>query len=223
MYRYSLAVLIALCGALQCAETWAQAISITPSQCTLTVGSAYPCPMPLRDADLGGTHKYSSAVSTPGPAAGPIDVWGYCRYIDNITVLAANPESSLVPFRSAEEWLAFINNAPADTFAVYHCARPAMIYVPADTKPGDFYYDPAAGNPHACTNATPPLQVLVLPYGKQGETLTQSIAFLCRESTGQEWTKTATVKFLALDSDNPANNPSWRMVNITYSGAPPAP
>jgi hypothetical protein len=55
---------------------------------------------------------YVGARSDPGDGGGAIDVWGLCRYVDDVSTAT----SLFVPFRSAPEWSAFIDNAPGGIF-----------------------------------------------------------------------------------------------------------
>jgi hypothetical protein len=198
------------------------AVSLAPNQCSLTVGYPSPCPSPLIDLNVLNPPGYIAAASEPGLTRGPIDVWGYCRYVDNITATSGAGQAAFVPFRSSDEWLAFINNAPPAFFALSHCARPALINLMPDSSGTGVNYDPVDGSPpETCDVAVPPAQAIVLPYGRENETVTETTAFHCTSNkTNTSWTRNMTAKFVGLDSDNAANKPNWKMIEKTMSTYP---
>jgi hypothetical protein len=167
--------------------------------------------MQSREAVCGtvsSTALYNSARSNPGSASAPIDVWGTCRYIDNIS-----PDTPVfVPFKTAEEWQAFITSYPSSILAPAHCARPMNDTIPPDAR---------------CLTPSPATQIVSLPYARTGATRSDSVQFSCVNDgkdcingLGATWVETASATYLGLDSDT--NNPSWSRTSLVYSGSPPA-
>src|SRR5260370_26934803 len=87
---------------------------------------------------------FVAARSSPGSNNIALDVWGKCRYVDNIST----DTSIFVPFNTSSEWLAFVNNASTgvirdlttpSTHPSTHCAR---AFTGQDTPQNLFYGNP---------------------------------------------------------------------------------
>jgi|GEM_PF-5571592 len=181
--------------------------------CGSTEAASQPTcePDPLTDKDLtnGG---YWGARSDPGEAFGAIDVWGYCRYIDNISP-STKSVSIFVPFRSKLEWTAFIKNAPADVVNLVHCAREEKKIIRPDPQ-------------GKCVSPAPEAYEVVLPYARYYDDQNNSkeirmVEFQCTDQkTGRRWTEIATAFYEALDSDMfQANKEYWKLTNLYYDEA----
>jgi hypothetical protein len=149
------------------------------------------CTNPLTD-----TSVFVAARSDPGLAGGPIDVWGFCRYVDN----SAAATSIFAPFKSSPDWLAFLKNPPG-AVALTHCARPTTATISPDAR---------------CVSPSPAAPSVDLPYQRTGTTLTATASFKC--GGAPSWIETATATYNALDSD--VATPSWALANIAYAGSP---
>jgi hypothetical protein len=117
-------------------------------------------------------YRYDAVRSDLGSAVTPIDAWGFCRYVDNIS--PGGGTSIFVPFKSTLEWgsdlsqpsLGFLNAAAGSLrnyIKLASCARPATIQVPADFPiyPG-FVNGTVVNNPYyrtqmafACNRVSP--------------------------------------------------------------------
>lgn len=208
------------------------------SQCEVSGGAIDPqrCnKTPTNDMRYGLNESLvmTSGRSQPGPANGPIDVWGVCRYVDN---KSANI-SIFVPFKTAREWLAFLaaanhdsgpdNFGPDDVVTTVPCARPKNFTVLPDSH---------------CQLPVPLSQTGVMIYDRVGQQVPQNFEFTCtvpglcnpvtnKCGAAKQWTQTVAITFTAQDSrsdyasffpDDP-NNPSWIASAPTYFGEPPAP
>ena len=178
-----------------------------------------PC-NPTNDLNLEITTSggYDAVRSDPGNATAPIDAWAtnpspppqpieYCRYVNN-----SGAQSIFVPFKSKEEWTAFLNHLPS-LVSVQHCSRKHTFTI----------YPSQDGS---CTNASPASIDVTFPYqpydqvNHKGVTLTISPdqQFTCNPGPNQ-WIQTALVQSTGLDSDS--NDPSWTdPPTVTYSGGP---
>jgi hypothetical protein len=197
--------------------------SMVGQQCVVTENeppTVVTCPLPaLTDANLitsptdTDPNHFDAAASDPGYAAGPIDVYGYCRYVDN-----SSTQSIFVPFRTEQEWVAF----------VYHegnmnalCARPGVIPIAPDTRCND---------PNATFS-------VIAPYARLNTTLTTGGSFACVvpgqcNSCGcgpdQPWTETVSATIIASNPSVDGNTgpevpPDWTVQSVTYGGdEPPA-
>jgi len=115
---------------------------------------------PTRATNMGDdtaiTTSYSGLRSNAGwTALTPIDVFNYCRYVDN-----SSTNGFFVPFNSAMEWSAFMKNFPTNSLWLTHCARPydyPSAYGPTDVNfgMGD------TGDPQTADQA--------LPYWRTGQ------------------------------------------------------
>ena len=221
-----------------------------PLSCTTTNApfTAITCPSNATSCQVGGA-PYWGMRSDPGNAANPVDVWGYCRYIDN-TSSGATATSYFVPFNTPLEWgvdpasphLGFLSNTP-QYINPQTCARPGSLQVPDDFQgftPPQFYdpnytcdqaaYSPAVPLPYGPTNSFYPPAPLV-------ETFPCTVVGICDNTVtppncgaSQPWTETATVTFqagVAPDNDTQTNgvwnNPGWSIASITYGGNKPPP
>ena len=147
---------------------------------------------------------YIGARTSPGNAPGAIDVWGMCRYVNNLN--PAGGYSYFIPFRSQNEWQAFYTNAPGNNqnnILLLHCARPASFLI-------------SRGDP----SCSPAAITVSLPYDPVSTILTYNGSFSCTSPYGP-WTETVSVQYTALDSD--ASNPSWAGTSPVYTGHPPPP
>ncbi|MGE3623476.1 MAG: PA14 domain-containing protein [Bdellovibrionales bacterium] len=201
--------------------------SLQDGQCAITLGKTSACPNPMIQARL---NEFDAGASDPGPAAGPIDVHGWCRYVNNASDRDSG-QSYFVPFASAKEWLAFIGEAPIRNAAlqIEACARPLTVAVPPDSR---------------CHLPSVPNVPVSAPYGRIGDEAVRSASFQCsvpgecnscgRCGVQQAWTETVQVTFQAsqpsLDGnisgdgaiiDEPV--PNWTVTSLIYGGTPPAP
>lgn len=124
---------------------------------------AYYAPQP---ADNSAGWPFWGGRSDPGMASGPVDVFGTCRYIDNIS----SGTAVFVPFRSQLEWSKFLAGFPSAYISVATCARPYHgvlgYFGPSSADPslGDISTDGGGVD-------TQPAN-LSLPYARTGTQLT---------------------------------------------------
>ncbi len=181
--------------------------TLPPHECAITATSAWTplCPNLLYSTTTATPDPYAGR-SDPGTAIGPIDVWGICRYVDNISAST----SVFVPFRSQPEWQAFYKNAPAATVSLVHCSKPqdglkisasgaCSPYAPNPASPfiisePDYYRCTADGS-GGCK----------MPYAPSWK---PQVNFTCTPPVpGAPWQETATATFTGLDSDSGS---SWK-------------
>ena len=145
--------------------------------------------------------------SDPGVASIPIHAFNKCRYVDN-----TGTNGLFVPYRTEMEWLAFIDRftTKPDVMTLSTCALPLSVTIPPNA---------------ACLSPSPSGVSYNLGYGRTNTTTSRTATFTCCSASGcgagQQWTQTAVATYLALNSD--VDTPSWKLTNLTYSGAPPAP
>jgi hypothetical protein len=228
-------VVLAALAALWAFPSFAAA-ALLADQCNITAGStlaAPSCPTANPDAAISTDNTisnpvYTAARSDPGYAGPPIDAHNKCRYIDN-----SGSNSLFVPFKSAQEWSAFIQNHPAD-IAPQLCSRPGAFDIPNNhdsNTPASWYVPSLSCDP---ANTYP----VTLHYSRVGNTIvmqhgfTCTVAGECTTSTpvqcgaDQNWTLTAQATFLAgASSDTGAAQPTggWTMSNLEFSGNKPPP
>lgn len=112
------------------------AMATTPAlpQGQCDISQTPTCSTPITAYDSNGVAITPTPIdavrSSPGQAGGPIDVWGICRYVDNIS----GNLSFFVPFKSSTEWIAFKKNAPTSQFDLVHCARPTTMTIGPDSQ-----------------------------------------------------------------------------------------
>jgi hypothetical protein len=148
-----------------------------------------------------GIGSYCGARSNSGSTATvPVDVWNYCRWVDNASV-----NSIFVPFRTAFEWTQFINNKPAGVGLV-PCGRPYAVDGTPATETVNAPYP----------NCTPPTVTVDAPnvYGRQTASLwptpPNSPSFTCNGNV----TVTSQLQWTANDSDSiPHGAWSWNPKN----------
>jgi hypothetical protein len=184
-------------------------VNLSTNECDISSGTCFSASVlsstPYYFSPNGTTPSpYVGAASTPGNAAGAIDVWGYCRYVNDITD-GPGQESGWVPFRSQTEWTAFIKNAPPSLFNLITCARPETVQLTPDSR---------------CGSPVPVSETVNLPYDPTGTVLQGVAYFQCTTADGQTWTETAFATETALNSD--ISSPSWD-TSVTYGGNPPPP
>jgi hypothetical protein len=212
MKQFSL-ILIALAISAVLPSITARAASKTIHAAEYVADDPLPTCITLADGTCGSaikTDRYFSAKTVKNTAAAvPVDVWNYCRYIDNI-----DPINSLfVPFRTANEWVHFRDNHPPLMISLVHCARPTTA----------FAIPPSS----ACPSASPASVPVSLPYDRTGAIRTFTASFSCDSAAGS-WVQSARARYRALDADvadpNPITSPqpSWKLLDIIYDGTPPA-
>jgi len=174
----------------------------------------------------GGTYYYWAANSPTPPnlyvgarsvhgstASGAMDLWGTCRYVDNIS-----PRSSIfVPFNSALEWTQFVSNVPPSIIKFRDCSLAMADNVKTDP---DGTCKPAQS------------QQVILPYTPYpdpntgvGTVITKNLTFNCKNADGSTWQETATATYqgndVKTDFDARGNpNPGWAQVSLTYGQTP---
>ncbi|MFY9288990.1 MAG: hypothetical protein WAO98_10875 [Alphaproteobacteria bacterium] len=184
------------------ADDTSYAAPLPPGECNITgTAGATACPTSASNLSILGTGTYSGVRTDPGNALGAIDVWGKCRYVNNVSS-GANSKSLFVPFRTSAEWEAFIGPGATSNSAVVnllHCSKPqtnlpinpssAAIAPSPATRFVDEpnYYPCAANGAGACTN---------------NPTWSTTVTFTSNPpAPGASWTETATATFTGLDSD----------------------
>jgi len=209
----------ALLGVLWCSSACAQ--NLPSGQCDVTTGGIVSpaCPsgnpngvinIPPNNPDMVAATNppYQAARSDMGSAMTPIDVWNYCRYVDN----GSAGISIFVPFNTNREWSDFLAKAP-NFVSLEHCSKPTSFSIPPN--------DPNNPSP-PCLPVTLPPQPANYPYARfdqttgTGSTQTVTLQFACKDASGNPWIETVTATSTGLDSDT--NNPSWTPPVITYSG-----
>lgn len=147
-----------------------------------------------------GIGSYCGARSNSNASATvPVDVWNYCRWVDNASV-----NSIFVPFRTAFEWTQFINNKPAGVGLV-PCGRPYAVDGTPATETVNAPYP----------NCTPPTVTVDAPnvYGRQATSLwpvPNSPSFTCNGNV----TVTSQLQWTANDFDSiPHGAWSWNPKN----------
>jgi len=169
--------------------------SLPSKECVVTAGAndGYPaCANPIVDTNTFVGARADAGSPPPGLAAVPVDVWGTCRYVDNISL----HDSLFVPFRSNVEWSSFIANAPPGTINLVTCACPMNVVVQPDSN---------------CSSPSPAQQTIDLPYARTGDTRSDMVTFQC--ANGSSETATATSNALNCDVNR---NASWG-TQISYS------
>ena len=180
--------------------------------CTDALGPIPGCYDAVRSSAKNG-----ASTSNPTLAVAPIDVWGYCRYVDN----TSSTDSFFVPLRTSNEWLAFIN-AVASGSSLQNSAQ----LTKCATATTSFPLPPAS----YCHNASPSSIGVPLPYDRAGSAYgptTTSSSFTCTCPIGTAvttWTETPTATFTAGASLEPAvgvrtgTDTGWS-ASTTYSDA----
>ena len=167
------------------------------------------------------TYHFDAVRSDGGQSASvPVDAYGYnpqhqkveyCRYVDNTSTKG---QSIFVPFKSADEWTAFLKNIPP--FAqTSNCSRSMQDSISPD------------GN---CYNPVPASQPVTLPYVRYPDPnnlpnppqQTVQVTFQCTDAQGNNpWQEVATAVYQGNDADtsqpNSPNNPDWTRTSLTYS------
>jgi len=230
--RYGLTALTILAAFVLCVGPKAKAAALPPDECNISGNASPKCspackvaPFTVLTGDAvgglrSGGNVYDAAKSDHGSATCPVDIWNElnnsksCRYVDN----NSSPATSIfVPFRTKEEWKAFIdpNNTPP-FISIEHCTRGLATSIPPDPQ----------GNCRPVPPATsvPPVQIS-LPYArfdkpnnKGASPVTETVTFSCLDTNNNPWTEQAQQTFTALDSDD--YPPGWQGGPIAYSSAP---
>lgn len=168
----------------------------------------------------------------------PINVWGHCRYVDNIS----SSSDSFVPFKTKVEWESFIQHHPTDILQLTPCALPYH-YVHA--------FGPTSVEFNNGDKGDPQYADADLPYARTGTSLQMTHVFnnscyedksvshcwnegtccdekgscspCCLEEGTQctqvwhDWSETWTFTAFALDSET--SNPSWSGSSVRTGGA----
>jgi len=174
----------------------APATQLPDGQCDITTNGLV---QPACAAAITSTVSYNGVRSDPGLAAVPIDMWNFCRYLDN-----ASGNSIFVPLRSETEWQAFVAHAP---IALSHCSRPSS----ALTVPPGFN----------CPSPQPAKQTVSEPdyyrwSAGSSATFKTSTTFKCSSDATGSWTQNAEAIFSGTDADK--GDPSWTLTDVTYTG-----
>lgn len=142
-------------------------------------------------------------------ADSPIDAYGYCRYVNN------NFDSPiLVPYRTKDEWLSFINHHP-DKVELVHCSRGGTVLIPPNFG-SDQRANQCASNPAA--------QAVTVPYKPYppAATLTKDAPrpFSCQSSDGTAFSETAVAQLEGIDSavgEPNAGVVGWKINDVLYT------
>jgi hypothetical protein len=160
---------------------------------------------------------YDAARSDPAitPVSTPVDLWGKCRYVDNISINGGNNYSIFIPFRTALEWDAFTNaldsNGLTPSISGTHCSRPA----PAASWviPQAWAYSISSGVPgypnYLCSDASVPLPQLYARWPSQADAHVWPIQSSMSCNNGMT-TANVLVTWYGVDSDLSRVSPvSW--------------
>ena len=213
--------------------------ALTSDQCDLTTGHPLDRPVcPTSNPNLAvALPTYDAARADPGMAGPPIDVWNFCRYVDNY-----GTNSLFVPFRTSPEWVAFVNHREPGLTLVT-CSRPGSVNVPSDypTYPNptglqDLPLNPWYNAELACDTGQ---EISVsLAYARTGTTITSTEQFTCTVKglcddaappncgADQNWQLTATATLTAGVAPDSAATPvsgGWMLTNVVYAGTKPPP
>lgn len=192
-----------------------------PTQCDITTGGSPSCSIAATNGAIIGTSAslnvtdavcaitpgcYNAVKANPGQAAGPINVWGLCRFVDNNST---NGTSIFVPFRTQLEWQNFTQNAPTSSsyLSIPSCSTP----YPATTF--NVPVPPYSGSGCTATPSvtTPQLYARYYPSNNNytiWPSTPISVSFAtCHNSTSAIG---AHVSWYGLNGDT--NSPSWKLV-----------
>ncbi len=169
-----------------------------------------------------------------GSAAIPVDVWGFCRYIDNAT---SNP--IFAGFNTQNEWSLFLNNyqtAYQGKVSLVHCSRPATaalgnaLHVYAQPVASTGGIAPTGANVHLDSGgyyiAVDQPNYYRYPCsggancsgGVQSFPASVSFSYSPPGNAAAAWTTTVSETFTGLDSDS--NSPSWKTGTPSYTSSP---
>jgi hypothetical protein len=150
------------------------------------------------------TSCFDGARSDAGQSAkAPIDVWNFCRYVDN-----KSDSAVFVPFRSAMEWAAFRTNPPASLVSLVDCSRPMpkpwnaswLVALPP-------YAGSGCGDDNSQGVGTPNVYVRYLSPSSPPGWVLENNSFTCHKAAYGFTRINSQVVWTGLDSDN--YNPSW--------------
>lgn len=175
--------------------------SLTSNECATTGGATSGINCGLITATVAQGGKFDGARSDPGAAGNPIDVWNRCRWVDNVS-----SSSSWVPFKHANEWMAFTTNAPTSIFHLAYCARPYTPSIAPGSNCGTpVLKTPAAQLGYARVSSDPSAAVV------------ETVQYTCTNTgngctTPTQWVETVTATYLPSQpstDDLAANATGW--------------
>lgn len=206
-------------------------ISSSPSDLSLTACSATNGGAIVDNTDAnhsGNNTGFKGLRSDPGNANGAVDVWTFCRYLNNTL-----SESVFVPINSSNEWTQFIKNSP---YPLVNCSRPQTglpvypsSYGPIKANPpiSPSVKTPIAASPVKIITVDEPNYYQCKPSTTPGDTgcvATATVSIPTWSPTanytytppapGAGWTETATATYTGQNSDSGTN---WILTNMTYT------